>query len=127
MFVTQQTSISLVIPGRFGPKKEIYSNCYEIGHSEQVKFVNHKYYMAATFRSSYSPAFYRVAILINFTSYKNVTESLFKIKVFKSLKEVMDPFLNVKNLESPKKVMESFFSTKNSKTEMVSFFRIKDF
>ena len=56
-----------------------------------------------------------------------MTESLFKIKVFKSLKEVMDPFLNVKNLESPKKVMESFFSTKNSKTMMVSFFRIKDF
>ena len=34
--------------------------------------------------------------LINFTSYKNVTEPFFKIKTFKTLKEVMKPFLNVK-------------------------------
>ena len=40
-----KTSISLLIPRKFGPKKEIYSCCYEIGHSEQVKFVNHKYDM----------------------------------------------------------------------------------
>ena len=32
-----------IIPGKFGPKNEIYSQCYEIGHSEQVKFVNLKY------------------------------------------------------------------------------------
>ena len=33
------------MPGKFGPKKEIYSYCYEIGHSEQLKFVNHEYDM----------------------------------------------------------------------------------
>ena len=36
-------SISLLIPGKFGPNQERYSYCYEIRHSEQVKFVNHKY------------------------------------------------------------------------------------
>ena len=69
----------------------------------------------------------RTAILINFTSYKNLTESLFKMKTFKSLKEVMQLFLNVKNFKSPKQVMKSFIGTKNFKTVMVSFFRIKIF
>ena len=32
-----------LIPGRFDPKIEIYSQCYEVWHSEEVKFVNHKY------------------------------------------------------------------------------------
>ena len=32
-----------LIPGNFGPKNEIYSQCYEIWHSGQVKFVNYKY------------------------------------------------------------------------------------
>ena len=32
-----------LIPGNFGPKNEIYSQCYDIWHSGQVKFVNHKY------------------------------------------------------------------------------------
>ena len=54
-----------------------------------------------------------------------MTESFFKIKIFKTLKEVMEPFLNVRNFKSPKKVMESFFGIKNVKTVMVSFFRIK--
>ena len=40
---TGKTSINSLIPGKFGPKNEIYSQCYEIWHSEQVKFVNHKY------------------------------------------------------------------------------------
>ena len=43
--------------------------------------------------------------MTNFTSYKNLMESFFKIKTFKSLKEVMELFVNVKNL-SPKQVME---------------------
>ena len=32
-----------LISEKFGPKNEIYSQCYEIWKSEQVKFVNHKY------------------------------------------------------------------------------------
>ena len=32
-----------VIPGKFGPKNEINSQCYEIWQPEQVKFVNYKY------------------------------------------------------------------------------------
>ena len=32
------------MPGKFSPKKEIYSQCYEIAHLEQVKFVNLKQY-----------------------------------------------------------------------------------
>ena len=61
------------------------------------------------------------AILINFTSYKNLTESFFKIKTFKSLKEVMELFLNVKNFKSPKQVMEPFFGIKNWDSDGVSF------
>ena len=75
-----------------------------------------------TFRSGCSPAFYGIAILINFTSYKNVTESFFKIKTFKILKDVMEPFLNVRNIKSPKKVMESFFGIKNLKDSDGVFF-----
>ena len=69
--------------------------------------------------------FYRIAILINFTSYKNVTESFFKIKTFKSLKEVMELFLNVKNFKSSKQVMKSFFGIKNFNTVMASFSELK--
>ena len=69
-----------------------------------MKFVNHKYDMISDLqRSGCSPAFYRIAILINFASYKNVTESFFKIKAFKSLKEVMEPFLNVRNSRALRK------------------------
>ena len=32
-----------LIPAKFDPKNEIYSQCYEIWHLEQVKFVNLKY------------------------------------------------------------------------------------
>ena len=81
----------------------------------------------ATFRSGSSPPFYRIAILINFLSYKNVTESFFKMKTFKSLTDVMEPFLNVKNFKSPKKMMESFFGIKSFETVMVSFYSIKNF
>ena len=38
-----KTSISPLIPGKFVPKYEIYSQSYEIWQTEQVKFVNHKY------------------------------------------------------------------------------------
>ena len=38
-----KTSINPLILGKFCPKKEIYSQCYEIWQSEQVKFINHKY------------------------------------------------------------------------------------
>ena len=31
-----------LIPGKFGPRSEYIFQCYEIWHSEQVKFVNHK-------------------------------------------------------------------------------------
>ena len=37
-----KTSIIPLISGKFGPKNEIYFQCYEIGYSEQVKFVNLK-------------------------------------------------------------------------------------
>ena len=63
----------------------------------------------------------RIAILIKFTSYKNLTKSLFKIKTFKSLKEVMELFLNVKNFKSPKQVMEPFFGIKNWDSDGVFF------
>ena len=36
---------NLLIPGKCGPKKEIYFQWYNIWHSELVKFVNHKYDM----------------------------------------------------------------------------------
>ena len=32
-----------LFPAKFDPKNEIYPQCYEIWHSEQVKFVNLKY------------------------------------------------------------------------------------
>ena len=83
--------------------------------------------MISDLQKRLSPAFYRIAILINLTSYKNVTESFFKIKTFKTLKEVMESFLNVKNSKSTKKVMESFFGIKNFKIVIVSFFGIKNF
>ena len=35
--------MNLLIPGKFGLKNEKYSQCYEIWHSGQVKFFNHKY------------------------------------------------------------------------------------
>ena len=35
-----KTRINHIIPGKFGSKNEIYSQCYETWHSEQVKFVN---------------------------------------------------------------------------------------
>ena len=38
-----KTSINTLILGKFGPKSEIYSQCYEIWQLEQVKFVNHRY------------------------------------------------------------------------------------
>ena len=38
-----ETNISPLLRGNFGPKYEIYSQYYEIWHSEKVKFVNHKY------------------------------------------------------------------------------------
>ena len=77
-------------------------------------------------RSGYSPASqYRIAILINFTSYKNLTKSLFKIKTFKSLKEVMELVLIVKNFKNPKQVMKSFFGFKNFSTVMASFSELK--
>ena len=38
-----ETSINLLIPGKFGPKNEIHNQCYEILQSEQEKVVNHKY------------------------------------------------------------------------------------
>ena len=37
------SSINLLIPGKFGLKNEINSQCYDIWQSEQAKFVNHKY------------------------------------------------------------------------------------
>ena len=67
----------------------------------------------------------RTAILINFTSYKNLTESLFKMKTFMSLKEVMQLFLNVKNFKSPKSVMNYFFGIKSFKAVMASFSELK--
>ena len=63
--------------------------------------------------------------MINFTSYKKLAESLFKIKTFKSLKEAMEYFLNVKNCKSPKQVMRSFFGIKNFNTVMASFSELK--
>ena len=81
----------------------------------------------ATFTSGCSPAFYRVAVLKNFKSHKNVMESFFKIKTPKGLKEVMKSFFNIKNFKSHEKVMESFFGIKICKTVMVSFFSIKNF
>ena len=71
-----------------------------MGHTELVKFVNDKCDMIATFRSSCSPALYRIANLKNIESDKNVMESFFKIKTFKSLKEVMESFFNGKNFTS---------------------------
>ena len=38
-----KTGINPVIPWKFGPKNEIYSQCYEIWHCHEVKFVNLKY------------------------------------------------------------------------------------
>ena len=38
-----KTSIILFIPEKFRLKIEIHFQCYEIWHSEQVKFVNHEY------------------------------------------------------------------------------------
>ena len=38
-----KTSINPIIPGKFVPKNETYSQCYETYQSEQVKSVNHKY------------------------------------------------------------------------------------
>ena len=38
-----KTSINPLIPRKICPKNEIFSQCYEIWQSEQVKFVNHKY------------------------------------------------------------------------------------
>ena len=58
-------------------------------------------------------------------SYKNLTESLFKIKTFKSLKEVMKLFLKVKSFKSPKQGMKSFFGIKNFKTVMAFFSELK--
>ena len=49
---------------------------------------------------------------MNFTSYKNVTESFFKLKTFKSFKEVMEPFFGIKNF---KKVMMIFFCVKDER------------
>ena len=64
--------------------------------------------------------------MINSTSYKNLTKSLFIFKTFKSLKEVMELFLNVKNFnKSPKQVMKSFFGIKNFNTVMASFSELK--
>ena len=38
-----QRSINILIPGKLGTRNEIYSQRYEIWHSEQAKFVNQKY------------------------------------------------------------------------------------
>ena len=37
-----KSSISPLIPGKFGPKNEIYFHCYETLYSKQVKFLNLK-------------------------------------------------------------------------------------
>ena len=92
-----------------------------------MKFVNHKYNMTSDLQKRLFTSILQNSYLINVTSYKNATESFFKIKTFKTLKEVMKPFLNVKNFKSPKKVMESFFVIKNFKAVMVSLFSIKNF
>ena len=76
-----------------------------------MKFGNHKYDMT----SDLQKLLFTSIPQNNFTSYKNVPESVFEIKTFESLKEVMNPFLNVRNF------------IKNFKTVMVAFFSIKSF
>ena len=60
-----------------------------------MKFGNHKYDMI----SDLQELLFTSILQNNFTSYKNVTESVFEIKTFESLKEVMDHFLNFKSLK----------------------------
>ena len=55
-----------------------------------------------------SPALYKIAILKDVKSHKNVMESLFKIKTCKSFKEMMVSFFNIQNFNSRKKFMQLF-------------------
>ena len=67
---------------------------------------------------------FRIAILENFKSYKNVMESFFNVKNFMSSKKVMQRFFIIKIFKSLKKVMESFSVLKNFKSckAVVEFF-----
>ena len=69
-----------------------------------MKFGNHKYDMI----SDLQELLFTSILQNNFTSYKNVTESVFEIKTFESLKEVMYHFLSVRNFKSLKKVWIPF-------------------
>ena len=106
---------------------KIYSYCYEIGHSEQVKFVNHKYDMISDLQKRLFTSILQNTYFDKLYKLQECDRVIFKIKTFKNLKEVMEPFLNIKKFKGPRKVMESFYGIKNFETVMLSFLRIKNF
>ena len=119
-YIRHQRRINSLIPGKFGPKNEIYSQCYEIWHSEQFKFVNCKYDMISNLQerlftsilqNSYSENFQshnKVFKLKTVSSHKKVMLSAFSINATRQA--VMEIFLSFQNFKSRKKVTESFFS-----------------
>ena len=92
--------------------------------SRWIRYIINMIWM--TFRSGCSPAFYRITILINFTSYKNVTESFFKIKrisrkwwspftmleTLKVLRKWWSPFSVLKTLRSVRQWWSSLWVLK---------------